>query len=133
MPHARIFPHPIRQFAAWVIALAAMLLLAAGAQAEPVGGRKAQFGDKNIAVTLHAEGQPAMGKEWLLALRFMPSAPEWHGYWKNPGDAGQGMRLSLNLPPGTAPSPASKRTPPPSPKARMPASASAPMLLRPAP
>jgi DsbC/DsbD-like thiol-disulfide interchange protein/cytochrome c biogenesis protein CcdA len=76
-----------------------MLLLAAGAQAEPVGGRKAQFGDKNIAVTLHAEGQPAMGKEWLLALRFMPSAPEWHGYWKNPGDAGQGMRLSLNLPP----------------------------------
>ena len=35
---------------------------------------------------------------WLLALRFTPSAPEWHGYWSNPGDAGQGLKLWLDLP-----------------------------------
>ncbi|MEO1490449.1 MAG: protein-disulfide reductase DsbD domain-containing protein, partial [Pseudomonadota bacterium] len=29
-----------------------------------------------------------------------PSAPEWHGYWSNPGDAGQGMRVRLALPAG---------------------------------
>lgn len=100
MPHATIFPRPIRQFAAWVIALAAMLALAVPAAAQDADARKAQFGDKNIAVQLYAEGQPTEDKEWLLALHFMPSGPEWHGYWSNPGDAGQGMRLSLDLPPG---------------------------------
>ncbi len=36
----------------------------------------------------------------MLALRFTPKSEEWHGYWSNPGDAGQGMRLSLDLPAG---------------------------------
>ncbi|QIQ88045.1 MAG: thiol:disulfide interchange protein [Erythrobacter sp.] len=36
----------------------------------------------------------------MLALRFTPSAPEWHGYWRNPGDAGQGMVLEFDLPDG---------------------------------
>jgi DsbC/DsbD-like thiol-disulfide interchange protein/cytochrome c biogenesis protein CcdA len=36
----------------------------------------------------------------MLALRFTPKAPEWHGYWSNPGDAGVGMQLQLNLPDG---------------------------------
>ncbi len=102
MLHARIFPQAFRQFAALVIALAAMLLLAAGGHAQETPGtapRQAKFGDSNIAVALHAEGAPVEGKEWLLALHFMPSGPEWHGYWSNPGDAGQGMRLSLDLPP----------------------------------
>lgn len=100
MPHARNFPSAIRQFAARVIALAAMLLAAAGLQAGGALPEKAQFGDANIAVSLHAEGQPVAGREWLIALRFTPKASEWHGYWSNPGDAGQGMRLSLALPPG---------------------------------
>ncbi len=99
MPQARIFPPLIRQFAAWVLALVASLVLVAPAGAQEAGGRKANFGDSNIAVALYAEGQPAEGKEWLLALRFTPSAPEWHGYWSNPGDAGAGMTLALDLPP----------------------------------
>jgi len=100
VPHARIFPPAAGQFVARALALVALLWLTIGAaQAQPVGGPQAQFGDANIAVTLHAEGQPVEGREWLLALRFIPSAPEWHGYWSNPGDAGQGMRLSLDLPP----------------------------------
>jgi len=96
---ARIFPRLTRQFAAWVLALVASLALLAPAAAQEAGGRKANFGDRNIAVALYAEGAPAEGREWLLALRFTPSAPEWHGYWSNPGDAGAGMRLSLDLPP----------------------------------
>jgi DsbC/DsbD-like thiol-disulfide interchange protein/cytochrome c biogenesis protein CcdA len=82
-----------------VLALVASLALLAPAGAQETGGRKANFGDRNIAVVLYAEGTPAEGREWLLALRFTPSAPEWHGYWANPGDAGAGMRLSLDLPP----------------------------------
>jgi DsbC/DsbD-like thiol-disulfide interchange protein/cytochrome c biogenesis protein CcdA len=73
-----------------------MLLPLASAQAQQAPAR---FGDTNIAVSLYAEGQPQMGKAWLIALRFIPRAREWHGYWSNPGDAGQGMRLQLDLPP----------------------------------
>ena len=36
----------------------------------------------------------------MLALRFTPSGEEWHGYWSNPGDAGLGMQLALDLPEG---------------------------------
>ncbi|WP_086736337.1 protein-disulfide reductase DsbD family protein [Erythrobacter colymbi] len=99
MRHARIFTSPIRQFAAWVLALAAMLVLAGPAAAQTTMPGEAKFGDANIAVELHTEGQPAEGKEWLLALHFTPKGPEWHGYWSNPGDAGAGMRLTLDLPP----------------------------------
>ena len=62
--------------------------------------RQVRAGDAKIAVTLHADGQPRAGETWMLALRFVPSGPEWHGYWSNPGDAGLGMDLSLDLPPG---------------------------------
>jgi len=43
---------------------------------------------------------PQAGQEWTLALHFEPSSDEWHGYWSNPGDAGQGMQLILELPEG---------------------------------
>jgi DsbC/DsbD-like thiol-disulfide interchange protein/cytochrome c biogenesis protein CcdA len=74
-----------------------MLAAPALAQQSPAGALL--IGSDEIPVTLHAEGQPVEGKEWLLALHFTPSAPEWHGYWSNPGDAGQGMSLTLDLPP----------------------------------
>ena len=103
MPHARFFPSIIRQFAAWVLALAASLMLAGPAFAQEASPQPARggptIGSDKIAVALYADGAPTEGKEWTLALRFTPSASEWHGYWSNPGDAGQGMRLSLNLPP----------------------------------
>lgn len=62
--------------------------------------RIARAGDDNISVELVADGAPQAGEEWMLALRFTPSAPEWHGYWSNPGDAGLGMQLTLDLPDG---------------------------------
>lgn len=100
MPHARIFTALIRQLLAWLLALAASVaLLGAPAQAQQSPAADPLIGSENIAVTLHAEGQPVEGKEWLLALHFVPKGPEWHGYWSNPGDAGAGMALKLDLPP----------------------------------
>ena len=88
-----------RQFAAWVLAMLASVLLASTAHAQPAPPEAGFIGSENIPVTLHADGAPVAGKEWLLALRFVPKGPEWHGYWSNPGDAGAGMVLNLNLPP----------------------------------
>jgi DsbC/DsbD-like thiol-disulfide interchange protein/cytochrome c biogenesis protein CcdA len=99
VPHARIFTRLIRQFVAWLLALLASLALAGPAHAQAPAPADPLIGSDNIAVTLHAEGAPAEGKEWLLALRFVPKGPEWHGYWSNPGDAGAGMQLALDLPP----------------------------------
>ncbi|QDH36140.1 thioredoxin family protein [Porphyrobacter sp. YT40] len=76
-----------------------MLAAPAIAQEGTPAPRAPLFGSDRIAVALYAQGQPVAGEEWLLALHFTPSAPEWHGYWSNPGDAGEGMRLALDLPP----------------------------------
>ncbi len=86
-----------RHFVAWLVALFAMLAVPAGAQDIP---SEARYGDENISAELLADGMPQAGEEWMLALKFNPSAPEWHGYWSNPGDAGQGMMLRLALPDG---------------------------------
>ncbi|WP_337661017.1 protein-disulfide reductase DsbD family protein [Erythrobacter sp. Alg231-14] len=66
----------------------------------PAADREVRYGDDNIAVQMFADGMPRAGEEWMLALRFTPVAPEWHGYWSNPGDAGLGMVVSLDLPEG---------------------------------
>jgi thiol:disulfide interchange protein len=54
----------------------------------------------HIAPTLIAESaSPAPGQTVTLALAMKP-APGWHGYWKNPGDAGVETRLGWTLPSG---------------------------------
>ena len=75
--------------------LAAMLVLSAWlpAQAQQIAGT-------NIRASLTAEGPPVPGKTWTVALHFAPKSEEWHGYWKNPGDAGVGMVLKWRLPDG---------------------------------
>ncbi len=78
--------------------LAAMLLIGQGAWAQIPS--QARYGDENIAARLYADGAPKAGETWMLALQFTPKSEEWHGYWSNPGDAGQGMRLVLDLPEG---------------------------------
>ncbi|GIX20545.1 MAG: thio:disulfide interchange protein [Erythrobacter sp.] len=99
MVRARNFPIAWCGFAAWLLALAASLALALPAAAQEESRGPAPGAVQNIAVTLHADGTPVPGREWLLALRFVPRGPEWHGYWSNPGDAGAGMVLKLDLPP----------------------------------
>jgi thiol:disulfide interchange protein len=55
---------------------------------------------KHVAMALVAEtDRPAAGSTVALALRATPQ-PGWHGYWRNPGDAGVGTRIAWTLPKG---------------------------------
>jgi thiol:disulfide interchange protein DsbD len=75
-------------------ALAALALAAFGAAAAPVV-RTAHVEAELVSATASAQpGQPVtMG----LKLRM---EPEWHTYWKNPGDSGLPTRIQWQLPPG---------------------------------
>lgn len=48
---------------------------------------------------LVVEGAAVPGGTVDVAIRFQP-LDGWHGYWSNPGDAGQGLQLEWALPPG---------------------------------
>jgi thiol:disulfide interchange protein len=54
----------------------------------------------HIRAGLDAESSsPAAGSTSAIALSMVPDTG-WHGYWKNGGDAGFGMRINWDLPPG---------------------------------
>ncbi len=54
----------------------------------------------NITARLAAESMtPAAGSTVMLAIDMQPK-PGWHGYWRNPGDAGVGIALDWTLPKG---------------------------------
>ena len=97
MPEASKFPVALRRMIAWLVALAAIWAwsLPAAAQDIPDAPR---FGSENMAVSLYSDGQLVAGETTWYFLHFMPSGAEWHGYWKNPGDAGQGMNLVMPVP-----------------------------------
>jgi DsbC/DsbD-like thiol-disulfide interchange protein/cytochrome c biogenesis protein CcdA len=67
----------------------AALVLALPVQAAPT----------HIAAQLVAESPVMPGQTVMLAIHMRP-APGWHGYWRNPGDAGLGMTLNWSLPAG---------------------------------
>ena len=80
-----------------VVLLLVLLAFASVGQAQ-VGGAFAGRGDPNIRATLVAETNRApAGSTVTLALVMRPEAG-WHGYWENPGDAGQGMRVEWEAP-----------------------------------
>jgi DsbC/DsbD-like thiol-disulfide interchange protein len=59
----------------------------------------AQAAPTHITAELVAGPAVVAGGETQLALRMRPAAG-WHGYWRNPGDAGLGMQLDWTLPTG---------------------------------
>jgi thiol:disulfide interchange protein/DsbC/DsbD-like thiol-disulfide interchange protein len=80
-------------------ALAALAYLLAGGEAR---AQLLPAGEKAMSVRLEAETlTPAPGETIKLALRMTPK-PGWHGYWKNPGDAGVGTRIQWSLPKGVS-------------------------------
>lgn len=90
----RSFLAPLR--AAWIALLAALLLAGGGA----VSAQGLPGAGQHIANSIEAEvPAPAPGSTTTLALVMRP-AEGWHGYWKNGGDAGFGMRITWHLPAG---------------------------------
>ncbi len=82
---ARLFP-----------ALAACLLLLSPAMIQAQSGVGQAL---KIPARLVALDAATPGSEMLVAVAFTPE-PGWHGYWKNPGDAGFGLTLDWALPNG---------------------------------
>ena len=77
------------------LALLAVLLLAAPVAAAPVR-------TPHVEAELVAERTAlAPGKPLTVALR-LKMIPEWHTYWRNPGDSGEPTTLAWRLPPGFA-------------------------------
>ena len=75
------------------------LLLGLAAVAAPARAQLAP-GERAIAVSLLPEGrQVAAGQKVELAFVMKPRAG-WHGYWRNPGDAGVPDRVNWSLPKG---------------------------------
>jgi len=75
----------------WLLALLIALPGLASAQTSPL---------THIAPSLVAETQlPAPGSQVTLAFAMKP-APQWHGYWQNPGDAGLPTRVVWTAPKG---------------------------------
>ncbi len=71
-----------------------MTLFALGLAFSPAQARN------NIDAVLVSESQtPAAGATVMLAIDMRPK-PGWHGYWKNPGDAGFAAQLDWILPAG---------------------------------
>lgn len=70
------------------------------------GAARAQApGERHVAMSLVAESDgPAPGSEVTLAFDSRPQAG-WHGYWKNPGDAGVETHVAWTLPPGATAGP----------------------------
>ncbi|HEU5285169.1 MAG TPA: protein-disulfide reductase DsbD domain-containing protein, partial [Sphingomicrobium sp.] len=61
----------------------------------------AEARENAIRPQLVAEGPAPPGGEVELAID-MRTRPGWHGYWRNPGDAGLPMEVDWTLPPGFA-------------------------------
>ncbi len=89
----------MRGYSAPVKSLRFLLLLLLGWLAfGPAAARSP--GDGHMRVTLVAENSAvAPGGEVSLALEMRPEQG-WHGYWRNPGDAGAAPRVQWQLPAG---------------------------------
>ena len=81
------------------------MLLGALLAAPPLQAQLPAPGRNAIASQLVAEtSTPAPGETVTLALVMRPDEG-WHGYWKNPGDAGVETRVDWNLPAGVTAGP----------------------------
>ncbi|WP_250890448.1 protein-disulfide reductase DsbD family protein [Sphingobium nicotianae] len=81
------------------VALLCALLMNDPARAQ-AGGAFLPAGPPHIRAALIAEtATPKAGQTITLAISMKPEKG-WHGYWENPGDAGVGMSVDWETPPG---------------------------------
>jgi DsbC/DsbD-like thiol-disulfide interchange protein/cytochrome c biogenesis protein CcdA/thiol-disulfide isomerase/thioredoxin len=84
------------RLSALLLAFAALLFSGQQARAQLPGM------EIHVAAGLEAETlRPAPGSTVTLAITMRPDAG-WHGYWSNPGDAGEGLSLEWKLPAGAS-------------------------------
>jgi thiol:disulfide interchange protein len=77
----------------WAVLLLPLLLaLGSAASAQPAG--------RHMDVRLVAETSAATSGATVTVAFVMHPQPGWHGYWRNPGDAGQEPRVAWHLPEG---------------------------------
>ena len=93
-------PRP-RTRLAGLLSLAFIALSALTAHAQIVGGKSAVVTTEQVRAELmaHAPQGVEAGKPLWVGLQLVHQ-PQWHTYWKNPGDSGLATQLAWNLPPG---------------------------------
>ena len=96
------FSRSLRRLATTGLAAAGLLAGISQAQTPLPGGNTEVHTDQIQARLLaHAPEGVAAGKPVWLGLQ-LTHQPDWHTYWKNPGDSGQATTLSWNLPAGVS-------------------------------
>ena len=99
---------PMRLLRFWLMLLLAALLLAGGARAQFTPGATDTVTTPQVRATLLAfapqgvpvgEGADAAAQPVWLGLR-LEHTPDWHTYWRNPGDSGAPTELQWTLPDG---------------------------------
>ena len=81
--------------------LRVLLLFLLTLLAHPAAAQLRPQGRTAITPQLVIDGPVAPGTQVDLAILMTPE-PGWHGYWLNPGDAGQPMRIEWTLPAGVS-------------------------------
>jgi thiol:disulfide interchange protein len=80
--------------------LPALVLSAGSGLAADPGPASATGRSRNVVVTLVPEHDGVEAGKPLWVGLHLKMAPEWHTYWKNPGDAGLPTRIRWRLPDG---------------------------------
>ncbi len=91
---------PSPGYSARVNRFGALLFLLLAWLAAGTASAQPESGGRHMQVTLAAESRTvAPGAAVTLAFEMRPD-PGWHGYWRNPGDAGAEPRVTWQLPEG---------------------------------
>ena len=67
--------------------------------------------EQNVFIEVYLQQDQVKGKETIPVIIEQIIRPEWHTYWKNPGDSGEPLRANWELPEGFALSDISWPTP----------------------
>ena len=70
-----------------------------GSKSAPIGGSVITTPYVRAELVAHAPHGVAPGQPLWVGLS-ITHQPEWHTYWKNPGDSGRPTELAWTLPPG---------------------------------
>lgn len=101
--HSDFSMNLIALFKPWLALLSAWLLMTGAVLAQgPMVSPAVQSPFSRAEMLIHAPNGIAPGEPVWLGLQ-ITHAPEWHTYWRNPGDSGLPTELEWQLPAGVIP------------------------------